>query len=74
MLSEKVIRYAVKEFETAIRQMSATRSSVHSFRLSDEPPATVMLVIAPTSLADKAMDDIERAMHAALHKRTGPAM
>jgi len=67
-LSEKVIQYAVREFETAIRAMSANSSPAHTFRLSDDPPLSILLQILPTSVAEVAMDRLDEMVRRTLEE------
>jgi hypothetical protein len=66
MISEKVIRYAVREFEVALRRMSETGSPLHTFRLSDDPPASIVLMLAPTAMADSMCETLNKAVSAAV--------
>jgi hypothetical protein len=65
MLSEKVIQYALREFEVAIRQMSATRAPAHTFRLSDTPAVSLVLLIVPSEVSDALLDQMDQAIQRA---------
>jgi hypothetical protein len=58
---DRIVTYAVKEFEVAIREMLEQKQMFHSFRLTDGPPAwDVLIMLAPTEIVDL----VERKMNA----------
>jgi hypothetical protein len=69
VLNDKLIDYAVKEFEVALRDMYANDAPIHTFRLTNGPPAfNLIITLMPSELAEKCLDEFDKEATAAMSR------
>lgn len=72
----RLVTYATREFQVAIEEMLEKKQVLHSFRLTDGPPAwDIVIAVVPTPVVDlfeKKIADEAAAFLAAAGKLDGP--